>query len=97
MVERMVSEQMVEYLQVGGMMPRLQSAYRRHHSTETALLQILSDILSAMDDRRVTYAFKKIHGNCVAVQSAINTSHEAVVARADEVRIYKKVRQVQEF
>ena len=53
-VERMVSEQMVEYLQVGGMMPRLQSAYRRHHSTETALLRILSDILSAMDDRRVT-------------------------------------------
>ena len=36
------------------MMPRLQSAYRRHHSTETALLRILSDILSAMDDRRVT-------------------------------------------
>ena len=53
-VERMVSEHMVEYLQAGGMMPRLQSAYRRHHSTETALLRILSDILNAMDDRRVT-------------------------------------------
>lgn len=34
-------------------MPRLQSACRSHHSTETALLHILSDFLDAVDGRRV--------------------------------------------
>ena len=31
------------------MLPDLQSAYRAHHSTETAILRFLSDILSALD------------------------------------------------
>ena len=31
-----------------------QSAYRKFHSTETALLKIHNDILSSMDDSRVT-------------------------------------------
>ena len=53
-VERMVSEQMVDYLQANNLMPRLQSAYRKHHSTETALLRILSDLLNAMDGRCVS-------------------------------------------
>ena len=35
-------------------MPRHQSAYRRHHSTETALLQVMSEIYDAADHRRVT-------------------------------------------
>jgi len=35
-------------------MPLLQSAYRRHHSTETDLLKILSDALIAADDKKVT-------------------------------------------
>jgi len=35
-------------------MPKLQSAYRRHHSTETAVLPVLSDILTAMDNQQVT-------------------------------------------
>ena len=53
-VERLVSEQLVEYLQDNNLMPNLQSAYRRHHSTETALLRILSDLLKAMDNQHVT-------------------------------------------
>ena len=32
-VERIVTGQLVQYLQSNGLMPRLQSAYRRHHST----------------------------------------------------------------
>ena len=36
------------------LLPRLQSAYRRHHSTETALLRVLSDIYAAADRKDVT-------------------------------------------
>ena len=37
-------------------MPRMQSAYRKYHFTETALLRVslLSDIYAAVDERRVT-------------------------------------------
>jgi len=35
-------------------MPRLQSAYRRHHSTDTALLKVLADIYGAIDRQLVT-------------------------------------------
>jgi hypothetical protein len=33
LVERIVSEQLVQYLNENGLMPWLQSAYRRHHFT----------------------------------------------------------------
>jgi len=48
-VERIVAEQMTQYLNASGLMPRFQSAYRRCHSTETALLRVLSDIYAAAD------------------------------------------------
>ena len=36
-VEKIVAEQFTAYLQANDPLPRLQSAYRRHHSTKTAL------------------------------------------------------------
>ena len=53
-VERLVSAQLVRYLQEHNLMPCMQSAYRRHHSTETALLRVLSDIFTAADSRQVS-------------------------------------------
>ena len=53
-VERLVSSQLVDYLQSNDLMPKLQSAYRRHHSTETALLRVISDILDGMEKGRIT-------------------------------------------
>ena len=49
MLERLVSKQLVGYLKKNGLLPDLQSAYKAHNSTETAVLKVLSDILLALD------------------------------------------------
>jgi len=49
LLERLVARQLLAYLNTSGLLPWLQSAYRPHHSTETAILKILSDILLAID------------------------------------------------
>ena len=36
------------------MLPEKQSAYRRHHSTKTAVLDVMSDVLMAADSSQVT-------------------------------------------
>ena len=53
-VEKAVARQLTERLSTHSLLPCHQSAYRRHHSTETAMLRVLSDALTAADGRRVT-------------------------------------------
>ena len=48
-VERLVSERLVCFLQENNLMPVEQSAYQKHHSTETPLRRVISDLLSSMD------------------------------------------------
>jgi len=49
LLERLVSNQLLQYLKDNGLLPDLQSAYRAHHSTDTTLLKVLSNILLALD------------------------------------------------
>ena len=49
LLERLVCKQLVAYLLENDLFPDLQSAYRSNHSTETAVLKVLSDILLALD------------------------------------------------
>jgi len=49
LLERLVARQLLGHLAVAKLLPELQSAYRAHHSTETAVLKVLADILSALD------------------------------------------------
>ena len=49
MLERVVSKQLVNYLNINKLFPDRQSAYRAFHSTETVLADVLSDILLAID------------------------------------------------
>ena len=53
-VERLVCRQLVAYLEQNGLLPELQSAYRRRHSTETVVLKMVTDFLLAADRGDVT-------------------------------------------
>ena len=48
-LERLVARQLLDYLSESDLLPYLQSAYRAYHSTETAMLKVLGDILCAVD------------------------------------------------
>ena len=47
MIERLVAQQINDHLKECGLLPWLQSAYRRGHSNESALLRVISDVLAA--------------------------------------------------
>jgi hypothetical protein len=52
-LERIVSKQMVGYLDMNGLKPKDQSAYRQGHSTETAILCIYNDVVDAISNGQV--------------------------------------------
>jgi len=52
-VERAAACQLNAYFAANGLLPRRQSAYRKRHSTETAMLRVWSDVLMFADAREV--------------------------------------------
>ena len=54
LVETVVAKQLQHYLNCNNLFPVFQSAYRQNHSTETALLKVMNDILLNMNNRFVT-------------------------------------------
>ena len=54
LIERLVCRHLVAFLDREGLLPVHQSAYRKHHSTETAVLKIVSDALLTADRGDVT-------------------------------------------
>ena len=49
LLERLVAQQLQHYLCTAVLLPTLQSGFRPRHSTETAILRVLSDTLSDVD------------------------------------------------
>ena len=54
LTEKAVAIQLQDHMLANGLFPEMQSAYREHHSTETALLRVMHDILMNMDRGHVT-------------------------------------------
>ena len=53
-LERCANDQANAYFMKNGLLPEVQSAYRKFHSTESAVLKVLLDIYSEADKGRVT-------------------------------------------
>jgi len=53
-MERVVAIRLNDHIAENDLLPRFQFAYRKRHSTETAMLRVWSDILTAADQRHVT-------------------------------------------
>ena len=51
-IEKLVAIQVHNYLNCHGLFPTLQSAYRKYHSTESALLRVTNDILRILVPRQ---------------------------------------------
>ena len=50
-LERIVAFRNEEYLTTNALFAKMESAYRKHHNTETALLRVVNDILQAIDNK----------------------------------------------
>jgi len=54
LLERVVQTRLQAFLDTNGLMPEMQYAYRRHHSTETAATKVYNDLLSAADNGQLS-------------------------------------------
>ena len=54
LLEQIFLPRIVTHLNNNNLLSSFQSAYRRHHSTETALLKVSTDILEAADNKKIS-------------------------------------------
>jgi Reverse transcriptase (RNA-dependent DNA polymerase) len=54
LIERCVAARYVDHAERQYLFPARQSAYRKHHSTETTVVSVLNDVISAADQGKIT-------------------------------------------
>ncbi len=55
LIERVVCAQIVSHLDKNNLSEKYQSAYRQHHSTETALTVVLNDLITSLDQKKAVF------------------------------------------
>ena len=75
LLERLVAKQLTDYLNTADLLPRFQSGFRAGHSTETAILRVLSDILAADDGGDVSALV------LLDLSAAFDTVHHDILCR----------------
>ena len=53
-LEKVIAIQLIEYFLNSGLLNKFQSAYKKYHSTTTALLHILDEILKSLNNNEIT-------------------------------------------
>jgi len=86
-LEKIVASQIIGYLEDTNKMDPFQSAYRRGHNTQTALLKILHEARLAAENRKVTimvfFDFSKafdrvVHSKLVVILESLSFSRSAL-------------------
>ena len=87
-IEKAALAQLSEHLELHDLNSKHQSAYRKHHSTETALLKVKNDLLNAVDNKLVAFVV------LLDLSSAFDTvDHEILLNRlTDEFGIAGSVK-----
>ena len=77
-LEKVVLKQLLAHLKANNLVEPFQSAYRAHHSTETALLRVVNDIFLEVDDRKLVML------NLLDLSAAFDTiDHEILLRRLE--------------
>lgn len=78
-IERLVLERLRPHLLTSPSYPRLQSAYRCGHSTETALLHLINSVYAAADERKATVLVG------LDISAAFDTiNHDVLIGRLEQ-------------
>ena len=82
-VEKVITHRLTEYISLNNLCEQFQSAYRKNHGTETALLRVHNDILYELDKNMESSSFFSTS----QLLAFDNIDHDILFTRLDSIGI----------